>query len=375
MQADLVEQIVDISWVDLKSQYLAKKSEILAMVDRVFTGAEFVNGKSVDLLESEIAQYVGVKHVACLNSGTDALVFSMRGLGIGSGDEVITPPNSFVASTSSVVHTGATPIFVDVKEDQNIDPALIEAAITPRTKAIIVVHLAGRPADMDAINEIAKRHGLFVIEDSAQAFGAKYAGVMCGALGDVGCFSAHPLKIFNAAGDAGFITTNNTDLFNKIKLMRNHGLIDRTTAVEWGYVSRMNALQAELLRMRLAEEFSENLNARQINASLYKNLLNSKFVFIPPVSAKAFHTYMCLVIQVPRRDELQKHLLDLGVKVAIHYPVPIHMQPVAQYLGYKEGDFPMTEKQAKSIMTIPVHQYLKRHEIEYVANAINDFYE
>lgn len=251
MLADTLNDVKEINWVDLKSQYLAKRPQILAMVDKVFTDAEFVNGKSVDMLEEEIARYIGVKYAICLNSGTDALMFSMLALGIGEGDEVITPPNSFIASTSSIVHIGATPVFVDVASDQNIDVRLIEKAITPKTKAIMVVHLGGRIADMDAVTNIAKKHGLHVIEDAAQAFGAKYRDVCAGALSDAGCFSAHPLKIFNAAGDGGFVTTNSETIYKEVKLLRNHGLVDRTTAVKWGYVSRMNSLQAELLRLRL----------------------------------------------------------------------------------------------------------------------------
>lgn len=374
MQVEIDAPIQEISWVDIRSQYTSKKDEILALVDKAFYDAEFVNSKSVDLLEEEIAAYVGVKYAVCLNSGTDALIFAMRGLGIGPGDEVITPPNSFIASTSSIVHIGATPIFVDVAEDQNIDPSKIEAAITPKTKAIMVVHLTGRVCKMREIKEIATKHGLFIIEDAAQAFGSKYNGMLTGSMGDAGCFSAHPLKIFNSAGDAGFITTNNLEIYNRARSLRNHGLIDRSTVTEWGYVSRLNTVQAELLRMRLAEEFQGNIERRRKNAAVYKRLLNAEFVFIPETDENIFHTYQCFVIQVDRRDELQQHLLRHGIKTAIHYPTPIHLQPVAKYLGYKEGDFPYTEKQAKSIITIPVHQFLKEHEIVYVCNTINDFF-
>lgn len=374
MHNDVIETIREISWVDLKSQYMGKRSEILALVDKVFSEGEFVNSKHVDLLEADIAKYVGVKYVVCVNSGTDALIYAMKGLGIKEGDEVITPPNSFIASTSSIVHTGATPVFADVAEDQNIDPLKVEAAITSRTKAIMVVHLGGRIAKMHEIQQIAQKHGLFVIEDAAQAFGSKYYGKMSGSIGDVGCFSAHPLKNFNSAGDAGFITTNNVDVYNKARLLRNHGLQDRTTAIEWGYVSRINAIQAELLRMRLAEDLELTVAKRRKNAELCRKLLNAKYVFIPDDDENMFHTYQCFVIQVGRRDELQQYLSQHGIKVAIHYPVPIHLQPVAKYLGYKKGDFPMTEKQARSIMTIPVHQYLEDHEVVYICNIINDFY-
>jgi dTDP-4-amino-4,6-dideoxygalactose transaminase len=375
MKTDLEIDVKEIGWVDLKSQYLAKRNEILALVDQVFTNGEFVNGKSVDLLEAEIARYVGVKYALCLNSGTDALIFAMKALGIGPGDEVITPPNSFIASTSSIVHVGAKPVFVDVCEDQLIDPSLIEKAVTPNTKAIMVVHLAGRTAEMGEINRIAIKHNLYVIEDAAQAFGAKYNNVRAGALADVGCFSAHPLKIFNAAGDAGFLTTDREEVYNEVRLLRNHGLMDRTTAVKWGYVSRMNSLQAELLRMRLAQEIDSNIAKRRINASIYRKVLNPKYIFMPEVPDHLFHTYMCLVIQVPRRDDLQRYLADHGVRVAVHYPIPIHLQPAAKDLGYKKGDFPMTEKQADSIMTIPVHQFMEEEDVLHVAELINGFYD
>ena len=287
MQAEVIDKVREVSWVDLKSQYLAKKAEILAMVDRVFTEAEFVNGKSVELLEEEIARYLGVKYVLCLNSCTDALMFAMRSLGIGEGDEVITPPNSFIASTSSIAHIGATPVFVDVAADQNIDPKLIEAAITPKTKAIMVVHLAGRIAQMDEIKRIAEKHNLYIVEDAAQAFGATYRGVYAGALGDAGCFSVHPLKIYNAAGDGGFVTTNNEAVYQEVKLLRNHGLVDRSRAVKWGYVSRMNSVNAELLRLRLADEIDANIVQRRKNAEVYRKLLNPKFVYIPEVPEHA----------------------------------------------------------------------------------------
>lgn len=374
MQAEAIHCAKEIGWADIKSQYLTKKEEIHALMDRVFSEANFVNSKSVDLLEQEIAEYVGVKYAVCVNSGTDALIFAMRGLGIGAGDEVITPPNSFIASTSSVAHVGAMPVFVDVCEDQNIDPEKIEAAITKKTKAIMVVHLTGRIAKMKEILAIANKHGLFVIEDAAQSFGSKYEGKFSGSIADAGCFSVHPLKVFNSAGDGGFITTNNADVYAKANSLRNHGLVDRATAMEWGYVSRMNSFQAELLRMRLANELEPSIAQRRKNAVLYNRLLDRKNIFIPSVPEEVFHTYQCFVIQVSRRDELQHYLDKQGIKTAVHYPIPIHLQPAAQYLGYKQGDFPCTEQQAKSILTIPVHQYLGEKEISYISHLINEFY-
>jgi len=297
----------------------------------------------------------------------------MKALGIGAGDEVITPPNSFVASTASIVMTGATPVFADVLPDQNIDPEAVAAAVTPRTKAIMAVHLTGRVAQMDRLAQIAARYGLLLIEDAAQAIGSRYMGKPAGSLGDLACFSAHPLKNLNAAGDAGFIVTADGAVATRIERLRNHGLVDRNTAEEWGTASRLDTLQAAILLMRLTK-LDNVINQRRANAEIYCRLLDPTHVYIPPAHNIEFNSFHTFVIQVDERDKLKDFLAMKGIRTAIHYPVPIHLQPAARGLGYRRGQFPAAERQADRILTLPVHQYLSSDDIEYVAETVNGFY-
>jgi dTDP-4-amino-4,6-dideoxygalactose transaminase len=292
---------------------------------------------------------------------------------IGPGDEVITPPNSFVASTSAIVQVGARPVFADVRADQNIDPDAVEAAITSRTRAIMPVHLTGRIADMAALSEIGGRHGIAIIEDAAQAMGSKHDGLAAGSLGDIGCFSAHPVKNLNAAGDAGFLTLNDDKLAERLKRLRHHGMSDRDTVVEWGMVSRMDNLQAAILCMRLPK-LDAVVAKRRRNAALYRKHLNSGHVFHPPCRTEEFNSFHTFVIQCEARDELQSHLSARGIATAIHYPIPIHLQPAARSLGYREGDLPVAERQARTILSLPVHQYLAIDDVVRVAEAVNDFF-
>jgi dTDP-4-amino-4,6-dideoxygalactose transaminase len=361
-----------IPYVDIAAQYAEERSALMEIFDRVMTGGQTVGGKEVELLERELASFHGVKHVVALNSGTDALHLGLVAMGIGTGDEVITPPNSFVASTAVIVETGARPVFVDVLDDQNIDPAKIEAALTPRTKAIMPVHLTGRVADMDGVMAIAKLHGLMVIEDSAQAIGSRYRGRLSGTFGEIGCFSAHPLKNLNAAGDGGFITTNDDNMAETVRLLRNHGLADRNTVVRFGRVSRMDTLQAAILRYRLGR-LDAIIERRRRNAALYRQILDPNLVFLPPERPHEFIAYHTLVIQVDHRDALQTHLVERGIGTAIHYPIPIHLQPGADFLGYRRGDFPICERQAERILTLPIHPWLTASDVRSVAGAVNDF--
>lgn len=362
-----------VRYVDLGAQYREESAALRAIFDRVMSDGQVVGGKDIEELERALAIMHGVKHVVALNSGTDALRLGLLAMGVGPGDEVITPPNSFVASTAVIVDVGARPVFVDVLPDQNIDPAKIEAAITPRTKAIMPVHLTGRVADMDAIVSIARRHKLMIIEDAAQAIGARYRGQLAGTFGAIGCFSAHPLKNLNAVGDSGFITTNDDDFANAVRLLRNHGLVDRNTVVRFGTVSRMDTLQAAILRHRLTQ-LDRVVERRRRNAALYRQMLDPKHVFMPPERQHEFVAYHTFVIQVDHRDILRASLLDRGIETAIHYPIPIHLQPAAAALGYKRGDFPVCEEQAARILTLPIHPGLDDDDIRTVAAAVNDFF-
>lgn len=361
-----------IPYVNLGAQFAEEKAEIMQAVEAVLSSGAYIGGGDVEAFERETAAYIGTKHCVALNSGTDALWFAMVALGIEKGDEVITPPNSFVASTATIVHAGATPVFADVLPDQNIDPAEVEKKITPRTKAIMAVHLSGRVCRMHALRALARKHGLYLIEDSAQSAGSMLDNEQTGAMGDVGCFSAHPLKNLNGCGDAGFITTNNDAVAEKVKLLRNHGLVDRNSVALWGYVSRLDSIQAAILRVRL-KNLQSVIERRRRNAELYRRILDPEVVFAPPCEVGQFNTFHTFVVQVDRRDELQKYLASRGIGTAIHYPIPIHLQDAAAGLGHKRGDFPVTEKQAGRILTLPVNQFMREEDIVRVATEVNGF--
>ncbi len=365
---------LDIPYVNLKAQYAAEKDEIHAAVDRVFSKGDFVLGEAVAEFEAKLASRFGFGHVVALNSGTDALMLALLALGIGRGDEVITQSNSFVASAATIAHVGATPVFVDVKPDQLMDPAKIEAAITPRTKAIMPVHLTGRICDMPAIQEIAGRHGLKVIEDAAQSIGSTLLDRQAGAWGDAAGFSLHPLKNLNAAGDAGFLSTRHADVAERIRKLRNHGQSDRNTVAEWGINSRLDTLQAALLLMRL-DRLDTVIARRRANVDLYRRLLDTKHVFHPPCRQEEFNTFHTFVVQVDRRDALREHLHANGIGSAIHYPIPIHLQPAAARLGCKPGDLPVTERQSGRILSLPIHQFLTENEVRRIADTVNGFFQ
>jgi dTDP-4-amino-4,6-dideoxygalactose transaminase len=363
----------DIPYVNLPAQGRDQLADLQRIFEAVVLRGSFVGtDDDVAVLERRLADYCGAAEAVALNSGTDALSLAMRVAGIGEGDEVITPPNSFVASTAAIVQVGATPVFADVLADQNIDPEKITRAITPKTKAIMPVHLTGRVCRMDEIMDIADRHGLIVIEDAAQSIGSMYQGRLSGSFGHFACFSAHPLKNLNALGDGGFVTTNDKAAAQRMRRLRAHGMADRQTVEEWGAVSRMDTLQAAILNYRL-DKLPDVIAKRRANAALYQGLLQHDRVYMPSCRNEEFNTFHTFVIQVDRRDELQAYLKDCGIKTAIHYPVPIHLQPAARTLGHKKGDFPVTERQAERILTLPVNQYMSSADVEAVAGEVLAF--
>ncbi len=361
-----------VPYVDLAAQFREERAELMPLVEAALAGGHYVGGPAIEDFERAVARHCEVDHAVALNSGTDALVLALRALGIGPGDEVITPPNSFIASAAAIVQCGATPVFADVRADQNIDPARIEAAVTGKTKAIMPVHLTGRICDMAPILEIAQRHGLAVVEDAAQSIGSRHDGRPSGSLGRAGCFSTHPLKNLNACGDGGFLTTDDAALAAEVRLLRNHGLEDRDKAVRFGQVSRMDALQAVILGFRLAR-LDSVIARRRENARLYRELLDPELVFMPPCRPIEFNSFHTFVVQVERRDALRDHLAGRGIGTAIHYPRPIHLQPAAAELGHGPGDFPVAERQAGRILSLPINQSLGAADIAYVAEAINRF--
>ncbi|TGK17250.1 DegT/DnrJ/EryC1/StrS family aminotransferase [Leptospira fluminis] len=363
-----------VPYVNLSRQWETEKQELLPVIESILGSGNYIGGDQVSKFEESVAKLCGVKYAVALNSGTDALMSGLAAIGVRPGDEVITPPNSFIASTAAVVHLKAVPVFVDVCDDQNIDPGKIEKAITKKTKAIMPVHLTGRVASMDEILRISEKYSIPIIEDAAQSIGSKWSGRTSGSFGAVGCFSTHPLKNLNACGDGGFLTTNDEKIYQNVSRYRNHGLVDRNTVEFFGLVSRMDALQAGILNFRIGK-LPELIQARRANAEAYKKLLDRNFVYIPEDKPEEFNTFHTFVIQVDKRDELKNRLAELGVETSIHYPIPIHLQPASRSLGYKAGDFPVVEEQSRRILTLPIHQFLKREELEFVAESVNKFYK
>jgi dTDP-4-amino-4,6-dideoxygalactose transaminase len=341
----------------------------------VLREGRFIFGEQVQTFEERFASLCDVRRAVAVNSGTDALILALRVLGIGPGDEVITPPNSFVATASSIALVGATPVFADVGDDYNLDPAACERAITPRTRAVLPVHLTGRAADMTAILAIARTHGLFVIEDCAQAVLAEHKGRKVGSFGDIGCFSLHPLKTLNACGDAGILTTNADDIADQLQVRRNIGLRTRDDCVVWSGNSRLDTLQAAILLVKL-QYLQGWTDGRRAHASRYQQGLAGVAGVRVPVDREderaVYHTF---IVEADRRDALKEYLAARGVDTAIHYPVPIHLQTAAKPLGYGAGSFPVTERQASRILSLPVFPELGSDDIDYVTSLIRTFYE
>ena len=363
-----------IPYVNLDKQFYKEKKELNKIFNKVLSSGQYVGGKYIEEFEKNMSRYCNTKYCVSLNSGTDALVLALHMLGVRRGDEVITTPNSFIASTAVIVHLGAIPVFVDVLDDQNINPDLIEEKITKKTKVIMPVHLTGRVSRMSKILNIAKKYDLKVIEDAAQSVGSMYKNKKSGSFGDIGCFSAHPLKNLNAIGDAGYLTTNSKNIYNKIKDLRNHGMTNRNIVKNFGYVSRMDNLQAAILNYRLKNLKKIILKRRQ-NANIYRKLIKTSEVILPSENKEEFNTYHTFVIQVSKRNMLKKYLKSHGIDTSIHYPIPIHLQPAAKKLGYKKGDFKKTEAQSNRILTLPINQFLTNKEIKFISKKINQFYK
>ncbi len=362
-----------VPFIDLQQRYQDEKQELLACVDRILSKGHLVMTEEVGEFERRIVEYTDAEYCVSCGNGTDALMLGMWALGIGKGDEVITTPISFVASTGSIAHVGATPVYADVREDQNIDPAEIAKKITPRTKAIMPVHWSGRIADMDPIMAIARKHNLAVIEDAAQTMGAFYKGRHGGTFGDVGTFSAHPLKNLNAIGDGGFLVTNDAETADKIRLYRNHGLKNRDTCLFYGVNSRLDSLNAEILMYRLTR-LEAVVERRRHNVDLYRKLIRAKELFIPGDKDYEKNAYVMMITQAERRDELQAFLLKRGIQSLVYYGTPLHLHPAAKRFGFKRGDFPTAEHQADRVLALPHHQQLSEDQIALAADGVNAFY-
>ncbi len=362
-------QHAPIPMVDLKVQYRSLKAEIEEVIHNIVESGHFILGPNVEAFEKEIAAYHGVKYAVGLASGTDALHFSLRALGIQGGDEVITTPFTFIATAEAIAYVGATPVFVDIDKDaMNIDPSQIEKKITPKTKAIIPVHIFGQPANMDEIMSLAKKHSLSVIEDCAQSFGADYKGKKAGSIGDTGCFSFYPSKNLGAYGDGGILTTNSEETFTKIKLLRNHSTIAPYKHGSIGYNSRLDEIQAGILRIKLRHIDSYNQKRREI-AKIYTSMLKDA-VRCPLGTADRTHVYHQYTIRSPKRAEIQGTLKAGNISSVVYYPIPLHLQPAFNSLGYKEGSLPDAEQTAREVLSLPMYPELEPKQAELIAETV-----
>lgn len=362
-----------LQMVDVVGQYRKIKTEIDEAIHRVLDSGQFILGKDVGEFECQVAGYLGVSYAVGCASGTDALQVAMMALGIGAGNEVITTPFTFVATAETIALLGARPVYVDIEPATfNIDPARVERAITKKTKAIIPVHLYGQPADMDPIMAIARRHGLKVIEDAAQAMGASYKGRKVCGFGDAGCISYFPSKNLGAFGDAGMIVTNDATLAEQMRKIIVHGSSVRYHHDILGVNSRLDTLQAAILLVKL--RYLEQWNsARQASAARYDELLKSLPVTVPSVSPRGQHIFHQYTIRAPRRDALAGHLKSRNIPHAIYYPIPLHMQKAFAGCG-REGDYPVTETAAREVISLPMHSELTHEQLAAVAGAVAEFY-
>lgn len=355
--------------LDLKAQYLPIKDEIKTALKEIIESGQFVLGQNVRSFEEEVALYHNVSSAVALASGTDALHLSLDALGITDGDEVITTPFTFIATAEAIAYVGAKPVFVDIRKDTlNIDTSKIEEKITPKTKAIIVVHLFGQMADMDEIMAIADKHGLKIIEDSAQAFGAKYKGKAAGAMGDCGCFSFYPSKNLGAYGDGGMLITDSDDVAAKTRLLRNHGTTGPYKHSFIGYNSRLDEIQAAILRIKLRHIDKYNSNRSKI-AEIYTSILG-KAIQCPLELEDRNHIYHQYTMRSPKRDSIQAILKEQDIPSVVYYPTPLHLQGAFRDLGYSEGDLPESEAAAKEVLSLPMYPELEPETATYIAEAV-----
>ena len=359
-----------INFIDLKAQYLEYKSEIDSEVLEVMASAQFIGGKKLNQLEDSLATYTGVKHAIGCSSGTDALLLSLMALDIGVGDEVITTPFTFIATAEVIAFLGAKAVFVDIDEETyNIDVSKIESAITDKTKAIIPVSLYGQCADMDAVNEIASKYSLPVIEDACQSFGATYKGKKSCNLSTIGCTSFFPSKPLGAYGDGGAIFTNDDELASKMRMLLSHGQNERYKHRYIGINGRLDALQAAVLNVKL-KHFDKEVKLREDIGSRYSELLADADVVTPKIAQQNTSVYAQYSIRVKDREGVMERLNKEGIPTAVHYPLPLHLQEAFKNLGYKEGDFTVSEKVSKEIMSLPMSPYLTRTQQDFITQTI-----
>ena len=359
-----------IPLINLAAQYESVKGELDEAVQRVMASGMYVQGEEVERFEEEFADYTETPYAVACSSGTSAIKLALLAAGVGEGDEVITAANSFIATAGAIMHAGARPAFVDVDPVTcNVDPGLLERAVTEKTKAIVVVHLYGHPADMDPVVELAKSRGLVLIEDAAQAHGAKYKGVMAGSMGLAGCFSFYPTKNLGACGEGGAVVTGSSEMAYKMRLLRDHGSESKYVHSLLGYNDRMAAVQAAILRVKL-RHLDGWIRSRRSHADAYNSFLEDVPIDTPlemPYAKAAYHLY---VVRSAARDALAEFLKTKQVGVGFHYPLPLHLQPALACLGYREGDFPVSERLASRVLSLPMYPELRAEEISYVCDAV-----
>ena len=360
-----------VPYTDFPAQNAGVRDELRGAFDEVLDSGHYIQGPNVAAFEREFAEFCEAPFATGVANGTCSLHLVLRSMGVGPGDEVITAPNSFFASAAAISLVGAKIVFADVNEDSNIDPDAIEAAITDRTKAIMPVHLTGRPVDMVRIQAIADAHGLGILEDAAQAVGSSFRGQKVGSWGTAASFSLHPLKSLHAFGDAGILTARDERIIQDVALRKNHGLVDRGTCAEWSFNCRLDEVQAALLRVQLRNVGAKIAERRRL-AHRYHELLRD-YVVVPEEREGEIHTYQTYLIQAGDRDALQAHLRANGVEAIVHYATPLHLQPAAADLGYGAGSFPVTERLSDSILSLPLFPGMTAEQQDRVVTEIASF--
>ena len=363
---------VKINFNQLDRAYLQFKDEYDDAVLKVLASGMYILGEEVVTFEKNFTNFIGSKFCLGLNSGLDALVLAIRALGIGPGDEVIVPANTYIASVMGITINGANPIFVEPDEFYNMNVNLIEEKITDKTKAVLAVHLYGQAANLKKIKEITDKHDLYLIEDCAQSHGGKYEDVTTGTWGDIGCFSFYPTKNLGAFGDGGAIVTNNNEIYNTVKMFRNYGSRIKYENEEIGLNSRLDEIQAALLSVKLKHYEALRKDRGKIAKAYLEGIKNDK-IALPTIRIDAEHVWHLFVIRVENRDKFQQHLLDNGISSQIHYPIPPHLSKAYSYLEHKVGDFPLTEKYADTVVSLPLYEGMREEEIEYVVKVVNLF--
>jgi dTDP-4-amino-4,6-dideoxygalactose transaminase len=372
LELNSLDSQIQVPYINLALQHQHIKKELLQAVERVLDHGRFILGPEVTEFEREFAAFCGARYAVGVDNGTSALYLSLRAIGVGPGDEVITVPNSFLASASSIALTGARPVFVDVRDDYNMDPELLQAVVTPSTKAILPVHLTGRPADMYPILEVARRNGLRVIEDCAQAVGGRYGGQHVGTFGLVGCFSLHPLKTLNAVGDGGLIITDDETIYHFLLKARDHGMPNRDECEFWSHNCRLDTIQAAMLLVKM-KHLDKWTNERRAIAAFYRERL-CNLVEVPQDKPNEFAVYHTFMIQTDERNKLQEYLKELGIESLVHNPISIHLQQAARSLGYKPGDFPVAEKHARRVLSLPIFPQMTQAQREHTVRTISQFF-